>query len=262
MDGHWTEGLEHTSITDANREAFNTAMAKYTTPTEAAVGGFNAMTKTGVNFKLPKSVESLPDEAMRKDFTSQVNKLFGREFAADTEALSVLDMKSGASDDAKTSEEFVAAFKQFVVEKHIAKSDAQTLITFFNESTGKALTKFAEDKAAFDIAADTTCKDALIAHFGSQENVDKQDILMHRALIGKHIGLSVGEAAEVAETIKGSNAMKNPLLRRVMYKALGPLAAESSTEGGLDTKVVDKVADPEEGSPTYKAFGWSPDDKK
>jgi len=259
MDEHWAGEFEHESVTVDNREAFKTSMAKFPTQADAVANNMELQKVAGQNFKLPKSIEGLPDEAMRKDFTAQVNTLFGREFAADTEALSVLDMKSGASEGAKHNEDFAAAFKQFVVDKNIAKSDAQSLITFFNEATGKALTKFGEDKAAFDIAADKTCKDALIAHFGSQENVDKQDILMHRALLGKDIGLNADEAAEVAEAIKGSNAMKNPLLKQVLYKALGPLAAESSTEGGDKPTNAAKVTDPEEGSPSYKALGW---DKK
>ncbi len=233
-DAPWTDGFEADGLTDENREAFNTHMAKFPTEGAAVMDGYGLAKQKGVAFKLPESIEKLPDDASRATLLAQVNKLYGRVIAADLDGLADLDMKSGsATPDAKFDEAFAGKFKQWIIDEKIEKSVAQKSIAFFNKAVGEAQvayaakTEEATKKDAVDRLAEVTaCNDALVTTFGSKEKLDEQTVLMHRALLN-NTGCSTEEAADIAEFLKDREGATNLTLRRILISNLAPLATEA-----------------------------------
>lgn len=242
MDEHWADGYEAEGLGDDNREAFNTHMAKFPTQAAAVMDGYGLAKQKGVAFKLPETIEKLPDDASRATLLAQVNKLYGREIAADLDGLSDLDMKSGSTaEDAMYDETLAKTFKEWVVAEKIEKSVAQKAIKFHNEAMALARTAYAAKteeatkKDATDrLAAVTACNDALIAKFGSKEKLDEQTVLMHRALLN-NTGCTAEEAGGIAEFLKEREGATNATLRRILISNLAPLATESLGPDGKPT---------------------------
>ncbi len=233
-DGPWTDGFEADGLTDENREAFNTHMAKFPTEAAAVMDGYGLAKQKGVAFKLPESIEKLPDDASRATLLAQVNKLYGREIPVDLEGLADLDMKAGSTAEAEMYDETLAkAFKEWVVAEKVEKSVAQKAIKFHNEAMALARTAFAakteeatKTAATERLAAVTACNDALVTTFGSKEKLDEQTVLMHRALLN-NTGCSTEEAADIAEFLKDREGATNMTLRRILISNLAPLATEA-----------------------------------
>jgi hypothetical protein len=254
MDEHWTGEFEHETITEENREAFATAMTKYATPEDAIVGGFNAQKLAGKPFRLPESLDKLPDDKVRNDFTSQAHKLLGIEHAPNVEALADLDLKVGLAEGHQVDENLGNAFKQFVVENKVPKAVAQKAIGFHNQMMAQAREAMAAQAEAAQVKAATDTNAALIAHFGSEAKVKDQSELLRRAI--KNSGITAEEYERVGEVMADSMLTKDPVMARVMLKLLAPLAASSSHEGGGAGEPPPGPKDPDAGSPSYKALGW------
>lgn len=238
MGEHWTDGFEHESVTDENREAFNTHMSKFPTEAAAVMDGYDLAKQKGQAFKLPESIDKLPDDASRATLLAQVNKLYGREYAADIDGLADLDMKSGSTaEDSMYDEDLAKVFKEWIVGDKIDKATAQKAVKFHNEAMGRARALYAakteEDvkkSASEQLAAVAACNDVLIAKFGSKEKLDEQTVLMHRALVNE-TGCTADEAADVAEFLKDREGSTNATVRRLLISNLAPLAAESTVHG-------------------------------
>ncbi len=260
---NWAEGIEHASITAENREAFNTAASKFESQSDMCVGYMELQKTAGKPFKFPDSMDKLPDDVSRSDFTSQANKLLGREFAADIAGLSDLNMKLGSTNEDAIDEVAANALKQMVVDKVIDKKQAQALVEFHNKSVGTARTAnttaatAAEEKATVQRATDVAaCNTALVTHFGNQSEVDKQTVLLHRALVN-NVGCSVDEAADIAEFLKEGEGATNVALRRVLLTQLAPLAAEAGShfgKGGTPPSAEETIK--EQLPATAKAMNW------
>lgn len=260
---NWIDTFEHSSLaTPEAQTAFKSAMSNYASIEDAVVGGFNAKKEAGRNFKLPKTIESLPDETMRQEFTSRVHKLLGIEHAVNVEALADLDMKTGLAEGTEVDETRAGNFKAFVVENKVPKAIAQKLVGYHNEMMAKARMADATQREAKKLADAKTTNEALIAHsdFGSAEKVEEQSELLRRA-IQNCPGITPEEYEEVGEELANSIMTKNHVMARILLKLLAPLAAESSEAGGKG-KPPTKTADPDEGSPSYVALGWSAEGKK
>ena len=263
-DEHWAVGFEHASVTADNRADFTTHMAKFATPADAVADGFGLAKLTGKPFKMPESLDKLPDDAARADFTSQAHKVLGIRKVKSIDDLKDVNLKDGLPDGSPYDEGFATAYKQFVVDEGMNSSDMPKNAKFFNTIMAK-LTADGKTKAENDaIAAATSCDEALIAHpdIGSKENLLVLTEQFKRAMTN-HMGLSADEVAELGEGLALSTITKNPVLQRVMLKAIAPLAATATNEGGAgggggDTKPVN----PDAGSPTYVALGWSSADEE
>lgn len=262
---HWTEDFEHSSITGDNREAFNSSMAKYATQADAIVGGHNAQKLAGKPFKLPESMNNLPDDATRKDLTTQAYKLLGispLEHAVSVDDFADVNFKDGLAEGAEVNEDLASVLKTWAVAEKIDKASLGKILKFYNgplgEYAGKIQTAKAEKVVADKVAAAKACNEALAAHadFGSEDKVKEQSVLMTRALLN-NVGLTPDEAASVTEAMVGSVTDTNPILKRVLLKTLAPLAAESSNQSGGGHTPPAKGVDPDEGSPAYVASGWS-----
>ncbi len=226
--------IEHSSITTENRAALQTHMEKFDSFEAAAVDGMGLKAMTGKPFKLPESVDKLPDDASRATLLAQVNKLYGREYAADIDGLADLDMKSGSTgEDGMYDDNLAKVFKEWIVGEKIDKATAQKAVKFHNELMGRARTAFAtkaeetaKTTATERLAAVAACNEVLVAKFGSKEKLVEQEVLMHRALVND-TGCTADEAADVADFLKDREGATNATVRRLMISNLAPLAAQS-----------------------------------
>lgn len=257
MDEHWSKEFEHPSITDENREAFGTSMAKFPTKDDVVVNHIELSKLTGAPFKLPKDLDGMGEEA-KADFTSQVNKMFGIIKTKDIKTLADVNLKDGMAEGATYDEDFANSFKQFVVDNSLNVSDMPKYAKFFNEAMAKVAVANATKRENEAIGAATSCEEALIAHpdIGSKENLVKQTELFVRAM-KNHVGLTPDEVKELADGLALSKLTTNPVLARVLLKQFAPLATTADIEGGGGGKPPEPAKDPDEGSKTYKALGWS-----
>lgn len=259
MEGHWSNDFEHASITDENKEAFNTAMGKYETQGDALIGGFNAQKLAGKPFKMPESLDKLPDDASRSEFTAQVHKLFGITKAKDIKELVDVNLKDGLPEGSPYNEDFANSFKQFVIDNNLNVSDMPKYAKFFNTAMAKVTADQKAKTESDNISAAESCDKALIAHpdIGSKEKLVEMTELFVRAM-KNNVGLTVEETKELADGLALSKLTTNPVLARVMLKQFASLAAEASSEDGEGgTTKTEKVPDPDEGSPSYVAAGLS-----
>ena len=249
-DGHFLH--DHPEVM-ANPLAKN-ALAKYKSADKAMLGGVDAMAFVGKPFKMPESLEKLPDDASRTDFTAQAHKLLGITKTKDIATLKDVNLKDGMAEGTAYSEDFANSFKQFVVDNNLNVNDMPKYAKFFNTTMAAVTAKAETDK----ITAAESCDKALIAHpdIGSKEKLLEMTELFARAMKNK-VGLTPAEAEELADGLALSKLTTNPVLARVMLKQFAPLAAEASTEGGGGGTPPTPPADPDEGSPTYMASGWS-----
>ena len=255
---HWAPDFEHPSITDENREAFETAASKFETQDDMTVGYYELQKTAGKPFKLPVALDKLPDDTSRAEFTAQAHKLLGISKTKDIAALADVNLKDGLPEGSPYNEEFANSFKQFVIDSNLNVNDMPKYAKFYNT----AMAKFAADQKAKTesdaIAAAAKCDEELIAHpsIGSKEKLLELSELFARAM-KNHVGLTPDEVEELADGLALSKLTKNPVLARVMLNQFAPLAATATTERGDGTPKVAPV-DPDEGSKTYVALGWSP----
>lgn len=256
---HWTDDFEHESITDANRVDFNKAMEKFPTQADVSVGYVELQKSAGKPYKLPESVDNLP-EAARGEFTSRAQELLGIHYPANVEALSDLDLKLNSADDAPMDEARAAAFKQYCVDEKIPKGIAQKIIGFHNKGqadANKAYTEAVEaqktEAANKQVAAVNECNDLLATHYGTKEKLEDNTKLLHMAFLN-NVGITADEANGLSEFMRDREGATNAVLRKVLINALAPLAKQSNVEGGGDGTPVVPQADPDEGSPSYIAI--------
>ena len=264
MSEHWTDDFEHASITtDEQRETFNKSMEKFPTQGDAAIGYVELQKSTGAPFKFPDSMDKLPDDASRTAFTSKARELLGIVPGVKTiDELNDIDMRAGLADDVNPDETLVKMLKDLAVENGWPKSMVQKLIDWNNGP----LAKYANDsidasnaKALTDkVEAAKLCDEELAKHadFGSADKVKEQMILMERAVISE-FGLDTEQAEKFAKNRLGSICDTDPVMKRILLKTLAPLASTSKDQGGGDGNPPAVPVDPDEGSPSYIALGFS-----
>lgn len=230
----WGQDFSNESITDDNREAFNTFADRYNSPEAAIVGGFNAQKAMGAAFKMPVSMESLSDDAMRSDFTSKANHLLGREFAKDASDFEGVDFKAGLAEDAALDDNFLGLVKNWAVESGISKSDVGKMIAFNNGPMREFILKAQTEQKEADFEATAKkVSDELAADpdFGNIEEVEKQSDLFERAL-RNHCNLSPDQVEEVVKAFVGAGLTQNATTAKLLLKTFAPMAAEGITDGG------------------------------
>ncbi len=255
---HWSNEFEHESLaTPEAKESFTSAMSKYETQEEALLGGFNAMKSMGKPFKLPESLDKLPDDNIRNDFRSQASKLLGIEDGiSDIKAFDDIDFSDGLPDGVVMDEDFVNSYKQFAIDTKKTRSQVEKEVGFYKQALTKATEKVNQKIEAQKLEAANKTNEALIAHFGSKEEVAKQSELVRRAF-QNHAGLTAQEYEEVGEALADSALTKNPVLTRALVKLVAPLAAEGSTDKGTGGNPPPKQVTVKDMNPkTAKALGW------
>jgi len=256
----WVNEFEHSAITVDNREAFNTSMEKFQTVNDAAVGYMELQKSAGKPFKMPDSMDKLPDDASRADFRSQAHKLMGTAPIKSIDELADMNFKEGLGDDAVVNQDFVTLFKKWGVESGMTKPALAQMVKFYNgqladfsggvqETQAK---KALEDKQA----TITATNEAMKTHLGGADKLEEQTVLLHRALLN-NVGATAEEAEGLATFMKEGEGATNAVLRRTLFKVLAPLAAETGSKKAGEGGEPPAQIDPDAGSPSYIALGWS-----
>ena len=232
MGDHWSEHYDGEGVNADNRQAFVDAMSKYPTEQAGMVGGFNAMKVTGKPFKFPESMDKLPDDASRAEFTTQARGLLGVSIPKDVESLKDFDFKDGLADGAAVDENFVAMVKNWAVEKGIPVTHLKEMAGFYNGP----LTKYAQEAYAAKqekekLANAETCNTALLEHFKTEDKVKDLTALLHRTIIN-NMGLTAEESAEFVDAMADSMLTKNPVMAKGMLNLLSSVSTEGTTHTG------------------------------
>ncbi len=232
MGDHWSEDFDGDGVNADNREAFVSANSKYTTMEAAVVGGFNAQKIAGKPFKCPESMDKLPDDASRADFTTQARGLLGISTPKDVESLKDFNFKDGLADGAVVNEDFVAMVRKWAVEKGIPEAHLKEMAAFYNGP----MTKFGEDQFAAKqekekLANAETCNAALLEHFKTEEKVKDLTALLHRTIIND-MGLSAEESGEFVDAMADSMLTENPVMAKGMLTLLSSVSTEGTTHTG------------------------------
>jgi hypothetical protein len=243
-------------ITADNREAFTTHMDKFDSMEAAALDGMGLKQQQGKPFKMPESMDKLPDDASRSDFTSQAHKLLGNEFAVDIAGLADLDLKVGSAEGTQTDEALANGFKQFVVDNKVPKALAQKLLGFHNESMGTAsAAALVSQDETFTANAKAT-NEGLVKHLGSQEKVDAESALFKRAILN-HPGMTSDKAEEVADIFVDVMQKGGSDAAVVLLEMIAPMAREGGSHAGKGGNTPPAAASTKEQLPkTGAALGW------
>ena len=173
---HWSTTFEHDTLAEpAVRESLTKAMGKYETPEAAVLGNYELQKVAGKPFKLPESIDKIP-EAQREEFTASARKVLGMEGVKSVEDLADLNFKDGLADNIPIEAELSESFKEFVVENKVSKAGAQKLVGFYNKLVTKAVDGMKNQMT--EAAANTN--EALVKHFGSEEAVTEKSELVKR----------------------------------------------------------------------------------
>jgi hypothetical protein len=266
MEGsEWIGGFEHESLsTPELKQEFASTMGKYKTDKDALVGGFNAMKMVGKPFRLPESLDKLPDDKTRGELTAQIGRLYGA--VENEEALADINWTDGMAEGSKAAEPLVNAIKKFAVENKISKSLLQRLIKFNNEFSGstelKQYKKAQEDAA--DLVAANTTHEELVKKLGSDDavksasgNVKKMFLKVYDNLKEK-IGMTAEEFEAMADGLVNSGITKSAPLTLALMEIAKSYAESTTPAPGAPGAPEKKGTSIEKELPnSSKALGWT-----
>jgi len=251
-DEHWSNEFEHESLsTDEARESFTKAMSKYDSPESAIMGGFEAMKLTGRPYKLPESIDKLPDDNVKKQFQDELHKVLGVIDSKDAFG-DDFNFAEGLEDGRQADENIVETFKDFAVKNNFTRQQAQAGVNFWNGMMRQA--REAEAQKAKDELGKVN--EALKAEFG--DKVDENIELMRRTF-QNNAGLSAEEFEQIADDLMETGTiLRKPVLAKAIVKLLAPMSKEGGTDTGEGgTKQEGEGETIEEQLPkTAKALGW------
>lgn len=232
---HWTEDIQHTKLADPKvRESFNKAYGKYETSEEALLGGLEAIKMTGAPFKLPESLDKLPDDKTRGEFTANTLKLLG---AVDKEeALDDLDYRVGLPKDRELDNALIGRLKKYAVEKHWPKSFVQDVVelhNIVNEEFHQNITTQYNEKCVKANAA-------LLAACNNDEKKVAEKSELVRRMFQNSFGFTAEEYGQIRDELVNNGWTVSPLLNNFMIAAAEKLVAEGTTETGEGGKEKEK----------------------
>jgi len=248
MTKEWIDNLDHAEL--KTPEAVQ-HLSKYDDVESALVGNINQAKLIGKPFKLPESLDKLPDDNTRSDFTSQVNKLLGA--VEKEEDLADVDFADGLADARTQKDEITGAIKKWAIGK--PKSIVKEVTKLINSINQQMLNATAAD----ELKTTQEINGKLSALLGGDKAVaDGYENV--RRLFQNHMGLSEDEYNQGGKEFVEKVLMNN----FVMSKGLINLAKETVKEGttitgpgGGTTKTGEPASFATDESPTGKALGWS-----
>ncbi|MCK9482791.1 MAG: hypothetical protein WC372_10990 [Candidatus Neomarinimicrobiota bacterium] len=201
----WINEFQHESLTDPQvKESFTKAMSKYETKEAAIVGGFNAIQAVGKPFKLPESLDKLPDDKTRQEFQLGVSKLLGA--VEKPEDLKDIDWLKGSTLENDTpQEDLVKKISEIAVAKKWPKSTVQDLVEFWNGLQASERNKIAESQKQQDAELQEKAKvikESFVKISGSEDNL-KVDKDLLQSMFRNHAGLSGDEYDAVGDELAG-----------------------------------------------------------
>ncbi len=225
---HWAPEFEHPSVTTENREAFNTHMAKFTSQADAVMDGYGLATQKGKPFKMPESLDKLPDDKTRGEFRSGALKVLGS--VDNVDALKDFNFSAGRPEGYEMTEAdtaVAASFSQFVVEKNVPLSMATGMVEFYNTMMTKARQDI--DNQYIDQAKVTNAK--MLDVLNGEDNVVKhaESIV---ALFNNHAGLTAEEIKDLPDALVENKFPHSIVLQKALGNIAAKLVTEGTTEGG------------------------------
>lgn len=204
---------------------------KFETPIDAHVGYVELQKTAGKPFKLPESMDKLPDDKTRGEFTAGLSKLLGKDVTsiASEDDLKDVNFAEGLADASKVNQDFVGAFKKFAVQRKYSKSESAELVKFNNSFVQQALTAHVEaQQAQAQKDLDDTRK-VLSPLFGGDEGI-KQNQEQVRRMFQNHAGLTVAEYEQSPKSLIDVGILRDSIIAKAMFN-LASKFKEGSTEG-------------------------------
>ena len=230
--------VQHDSITDDNRADLSAHMEKFDSFEAAAVDGMALKKLTGVPYKFPESMDKLPDDASRAEFTSKAHGLLGTTPGISSiDDLKDVDMAIGMKEGGKADENIGTMLKNLAVEKKWPASVVQDIAGLYNGPlTEYGIRTLAAKQDADKIAQKTATNEALIAHpsIGSEQKLNDQSELVRRTFQNK-AGLTAAEYETVGDALAESVLTQNDVLSRALINLLAPMSKTASNESGDGT---------------------------
>lgn len=226
---HWTDNFEHEKLETLDaQESFKRTMGKFKSLNDVPIAYMELEKEAGKNFKLPKAIESLPSEDMRRDFTEQTMKLLGIEQGVGKpEDLGDVNWVKGMPAGSEPSQPLVEAFTKFAVENKLTKGMIQSLIEF-NNAYGMEMMNKQQQMLKENVDAAST---ALRTYFG--EPGLKEHLELMRRAFQNNAKLTPGEFEQVASDLADDGILfGKPVLLKGFLNLLAPLAKEGKTETG------------------------------
>jgi len=229
---HWSSEFQHEKLsTPELKESFTKTMSKFPTQDDVAVSYMELEKSAGKPFKLPESMDKLPDDKTRQELRAGIGKLLG--VIEKPEDLKGINFTVGMPEGSKADEGMVAVLSKWAIGK--PKDIVQDGIKVWNETmiaAGKQM------EAQFLTEAKAT-DEALIAlpEIGSKEKLAENDELVRR-MFQNNLGLTPQEYETVGQELVKANFTRTVVLR----KALMAMAKNFKTgttvggEGGADKK--------------------------
>lgn len=209
-------------------ESMVTIAKEYDSKDAALIGGLNAKKAVGKPFKLPESLEKLPDDKVRADFTAKVGKLLGKDISGvkDAEELGDVNFADGLSDARMLNEDLVKEVKEWAVKTNAPKSQVKEVAQMIN----KFIMGFVNTEAKTKAEKSTEVTNALNGLYGGDDGVKIQQENVHRMFLN-HAGLTVEEYDDVAKTIVNSGMSQNVAISKALFNLSKPFV-EAKTEKG------------------------------
>lgn len=231
---HWTSSVQHEKLSDPTvKESFTKAYSKYGSQEEALLGGLEAIKMTGKPFKLPESLDKLPDDNVRGQLKEGVAKLFGVNLDTAKTLSEVvgdnfdLDFKAGLAEGQEPDEATVNFLKLQDVVKTWPKAIAQQAVQLHNQMMANARQQMAEQA----ITAATETNKALLAdpELGGEKGVAEGSEHVKRAFL-KVLGPEMYEKG--GQALAESGLTRNPVLAKALIKICKQIGTEGVTLNG------------------------------
>lgn len=224
---HWTDELKHQELQSPEAKA---NLGKFNSSDDAHVGYLELQRLSGKPFKLPDSLDKLPDDATRVDFTGRISKLMGA--VENDEAMVDVDFATGLPDAKMVNADLVTAFKAFAIENKLPKSVVKAMVQFNNQYAVKS--RQDTEKIATDTA--TKVNEELLPMFGGEDGIKKHNENVKR-MFQNHGGLTDEEFQAVIPGLVESGITKSTTLSKAIYNIAAKFG-EGTTEnpGGPGNK--------------------------
>ena len=246
---HWTDEVKHQDLQSPEAKA---TLSKFNTADDAHVGYIQLQKAAGRPFKLPDSMDKLPDDATRADLSARMGKLMGA--VESEESMADVNFAEGLPDAKMVNGDLVTAFKAFAIENKVPKSVVAAVAKFNNQYAVKA--RDANHQTALDTA--TKVNGELLPMFGGEEGIKKHNEDVKR-MFQNHGGLTDEEFQAVIPGLVESGITKSTPLSKALYN-IAKKFGEGTTEspGGPGAKEqTEGEAIKEELPVTAGILGWT-----
>ncbi len=243
---HWTDDVKHQELQTPEAKA---VLSKYNSNDDALVGGLNAIKQVGRPFKLPDSLDNLPDDATRADFTGKIGKLMGA--VENDEAMVDVNFADGLPDAKTVDAKLVTAFKAFAIENKLPKSLVAAIAKFNNQYAVKI--RQTNQQGVIDTA--TKVNGELLPLFGGEDGIKKHNENVKR-MFQNHGGLTNEEFEAVVPGLVESGITKSTPLSKALYNIAAKFGEGKTEDPGGGGGKVEEPGIKEELPVTAGILGW------